>query len=346
MILHLTRQEKFTRPFINFIQENFEIKEHFFLLVGGQQKKEFEIEDTSYIKTLKNKNDFLKYFIQFNIKMYKADKIIIHGLSQPYSIIYLFFNPWLLKKTYWIIWGADLYGYLEPKVTFKEKVIEFMKSSIIKNIGHVIGSIKGEYKLAQKWYGINATWHHCFVYPTKFFNKDNIEEIDRSADKINILIGNSASPSNEHLIIFDNLKAKNLENVNIYVPLSYGDEEYAKTIIEKGTKYFGKSFFPLTDFMPLDEYNNLLANIDIALFAHKRQQAINNIVVLLGLGKKVYIRSDITSWDFFNTLGIKIFDIDELELTLLDNSIKINNREIVANYFSKENLVKQFSKIW
>jgi len=34
--------------------------------------------------------------------------------------------------------------------------------------------------------------------------------------------------------------------------------------------------------MPLDEYLNLLAKIDIAIFNHKRKQAMGNITTLLG----------------------------------------------------------------
>ncbi|MDD2509395.1 MAG: hypothetical protein WC145_11820 [Aliarcobacter sp.] len=154
MILHLTRKEKFTKPFVDFIKENFDISEHFFLLIGGQNKKEFYIEDDSYIKTISNKKDFLKYFIEFNKKMYKADKIIIHGLFERYNIFYLFLNPWLLKKCYWVMWGGDFY--------FPEKQSS-IKKQVIKKMGHFITYIKGDYELAQKWYGAKGEYHECFI---------------------------------------------------------------------------------------------------------------------------------------------------------------------------------------
>ena len=46
--------------------------------------------------------------------------------------------------------------------------------------------------------------------------------------------------------------------------------------------YFWRKFKPLVDFMPFDEYLNLLAKVDIAIFNHKRQQAMGNTTILLG----------------------------------------------------------------
>ena len=100
MILHLTKKEKFTKPFIELIKEKFNIGQHFFLLVGGVNKKEFYVNDDFYVKSINNKKEFIKYFIEFNKKMYSSKKIIIHGLSQSYCILYLFLNPWLIKKCY------------------------------------------------------------------------------------------------------------------------------------------------------------------------------------------------------------------------------------------------------
>jgi len=45
---------------------------------------------------------------------------------------------------------------------------------------------------------------------------------------------------------------------------------------------FREKFKPLVDFIPFDEYLNLLAKVDIAIFNHKRQQTMGNITTLLG----------------------------------------------------------------
>lgn len=344
MTLHLTRKEKFTKPFIDFIKENIGIENHFFLLVGGNANTDFILEDNDYTKTLHNKNDFFKYFIDFTSKMYKSDKIIIHGLSQPYSILFLFFNPWLLKKCHWIIWGADLYGYLNPKTTFKHKLLEYMKSNVIKKMGHFITYVKGDYELAKKWYGADGEYHECFMYPSNLYTEYNIQIKEHST--INIQVGNSASLTNNHLEVFEKLKKYRDEDINIYIPLSYGDKEYANDIISKGKDIFGDKFKPMTEFMPFEKYLEFLGDIDIAIFAHKRQQAMGNTITLLGLGKKVYMRSDITPWELFKDIDVKVFDVENIDLELFTKEEKQSNQSKIKEYFSEENYLEQLKYLF
>lgn len=335
MILHLTRKEKFTKPFIDFIKENFDISEYFFLLVGGQNKKEFYIEYDSYIKTISNKKDFLKYFIEFNKKMYKADKIIIHGLSQPYNIYYLFLNPWLLKKYYWAMWGGDFY--------FPEKQ-SWIKKQVIKKMGHFITYIKGDYESAQKWYGAKGEYHECFMYPSNLYKKYDIKP--KKHTTINIQLGNSADPSNNHIDILKQLVKYKDENIQLFIPLSYGNKEYAKEVIAYGEELFREKFIPLREFMPFEKYLEFLGSIDIAIFAHKRQQAMGNTITLLGLGKKVYMRSDITPWQLFKDVDVKVFDVENIEIDLIDKQIQKENQEKIKEYFSEEKLKIQMEDLF
>ncbi len=347
MILHLTRKEKFTKPFIEFTRKHFDIKEHFFLLVGGQQNKEFAIEEDKQIKVIKNKNDFIKYVINFNIKMYKADKIIIHGFSQPYCYYYLFSNPWLLKKTYWVIWGADLYGYLEKKISYKEKILEFMKSFCIKRFKGFITEVEGDYKLAKKYYLAQGKYYDCFAYPSNLYKDIDILINKKNINKIYIQVGNSASEENNHKEILDKLVRFKDENIEIICPLSYGNSDYGKEIETYGKHLFGDKFIALTEFLIFSEYLDILAKIDIAFFNHNRQQAVGNIWTLIGLGKKIYIKNNITTWDTITKKGVKVFNIeDEIILTKLDDNVKKENITLVKKYFSLLKLVEEWKVVF
>ena len=129
------------------------------------------------------------------------------------------------------------------------------------------------------------------------------------------------------------------------MPLSYGDLNYAKEVIAIGKEIFKDNFIPITDYMDFSEYISLLGTIDIAIFNHNRQQAMGNITTLLGLGKKVYIRTDITSYSYLSDLGINIYDTNNFELSKLSETNKEQNIKIVKEYFSKETLVKQWENI-
>ena len=128
------------------------------------------------------------------------------------------------------------------------------------------------------------------------------------------------------------------------MPLSYGDKKHAQAVIQQGQQWFGDKFKPLTEFMPFDEYLTLLGTIDIAIFNHKRQQAMGNTITLLGLGKTVYIRNDVSQWRFFKNKNIVVGDVQKL--SNLDALNIENNQEKVKEYFSKEKLIEQLERLY
>ena len=58
------------------------------------------------------------------------------------------------------------------------------------------------------------------------------------------------------------------------------------------------------------------------MFNHNRQQAMGNTITLLGLGKKVYMRRGVAQWSFFESHKIKVFDIVNFDLQVLDANEK------------------------
>jgi hypothetical protein len=109
---------------------------------------------------------------------------------------------------------------------------------------------------------------------------------------------------------------------------------------------FGDRFIPIADFLPSEKYLELLGQIDIAVFAHKRQQAMGNTISLLGLGKKLFLRSDTTQWQFLSGLGVKVFDLRHLDLLKLDANDRVNNQHIIKTCLSHEILVLQWRYIF
>ncbi len=112
-------------------------------------------------------------------------------------------------------------------------------------------------------------------------------------------------------------------------------------MIERGKEIFGDKFIPILEFMPFERHLEFLAQIDIAIFNSNRQQAMGNIITLLGLGKKVYMRSNITSWKLFEEIGVKVFDVADINLEPIDKKIAEENRRKIREYFSEENYLKQ-----
>lgn len=276
--------------------------------------------------------------------LFQSEKIIIHSLASPFLLLYLCLFPSLIKKSYWVIWGKDLYFYrsIERK-HFHHRLYEFLRRRVIKNIRHIITFIDGDFELAKKWYGCNAIQHQCFMYPSNLYK--HLPPANKKGGAITILVGNSADPSNNHLEAFELLRKYKNDDIELIVPLSYGDKKYAMKVTEAGTKIFGNKFLALEKLLPFTEYMNLLKRIDIGVFAHNRQQAMGNMISLLGMGKKIYIRNSITTWNLFNSMGIYIFNLDNFDINPLNDIEKKNNTSIIKSVFSDENLLRDWSRI-
>lgn len=344
-VLHVMHAEKFIEPFVEFVEDNFDDFEtrHIFFVWG--EKSKFRIKSRFNLKnSSKRKIEQLKYLLSMVFAIQKAEKIILHGLFVQWHLMLLSLMPWNLKKCYWVIWGGDLYTHKLSKRSLGWWKNELFRRFVIERIGHFITQIEGDYRLAQQWYGAKGEWHECFMYPSNLYYEASKQSLPHEG--INILLGNSADRSNNHIEILDNLKCHAGKNLKIYCPLSYGDQYYAQEVLDYGETLFGGKFNALREFMSLEKYNELLAKIDIAIFNHKRQQGMGNITTLLGMGKKVYLRKEITTWNFLQSLGITVFDVESIEMTKIDKDTSIENIKIVQNYFSEANLVSQLNGVF
>ncbi|XHR84730.1 MAG: TDP-N-acetylfucosamine:lipid II N-acetylfucosaminyltransferase [Gloeotrichia echinulata GP01] len=346
-IIHCYNDSPIASDFLDFILNNFsqEIHDHFVLQT---ENKYFKGSQFIHYKKLNN----LLTFIKLLRTCLHSDLIIIHGFFSPRLVLFYLFNPFLLQKTYWVIWGEDLHSL--DRITAKNignyllnKILVSLKKSLLRKVKGVITYIRGDYEDACLKLNTHFNYYECIMYTSNIYKY--IEESDNQnlhKSTINIQIGNSASLNNNHLQLLDILELYKDKNIKIICPLSYGLETVKETVIEKGKKIFGEKFIPLTNFMPLEEYRKLQLTIDIAVFNHNQQEAMGNTISLLGMGKKVYIRSHVSQWQLFKDLGIEVYDTQAFELTLIDDNVRNRNIQKIQEYFSKKNLLQQLEKIF
>jgi dTDP-N-acetylfucosamine:lipid II N-acetylfucosaminyltransferase len=322
-ILHIATEKKFIIPLMNIVNDD---NNHRYIILT---KKE-NIKQNN-ILFLNKRIYFLKLLYALN----NCDKIILHGLFSDALINILFFQPWLTKKCYWFMLGGDFYN---PKKQ------SFIKRKFIKKIKNFVTYIKGDFEYVKKIYGCSGELFECFMYPSNLSKNYTVNK--NLKDTINIQVGNSADPTNNHMQVFDFLRKFKNDNIKIFTPLSYGNNNYAKLVISKGKNIFGDKFIPMLKFKENSEYLNFLTEIDIAIFAHDRQQAMGNIITLLGMGKKVYMKSNITPWILFSDIGVKAFDFNDISLDLIDSKMMNQNINKIKSYFSKESYVQQLESIF
>lgn len=323
--------DKFLPPFIDFMDENFGRGEHKYVFITSE-KYNYGLTPEHNVEFLYTDDDIFIILLGY---MKKARKIILHGLWRDKVNQILYDNKELLKKCYWAMWGGDFY--------FPEKHSK-IKKEIMKNIRFCLTQLKDDYEYIKKYYNIKGTVIYLKVgYPSNLYKTSKKIAINQ-CEKTKFLVGNSATETNNHQYIFQKLKKYEKANVEIISPLSYGDVSYASLIQKKGQNIFGSKFLALTEMLSIDKYTELLSSIDIAIFAHDRQQAIGNIMTLLGLGKKVYIKKNIATWSFLQQYNLKVFDIEQLDLKKMKIEDAEFNIGIMKRNFSYKELINDCKK--
>ena len=333
--LHICPLDKFIPPFIDFVNVNVNSDDQFFLTCGDIKKHTYKRMNN--IKHLKGQ--FLKYFY-FLVKMNLSNKIILHGLFDKRFIVFIAFQPWLLKKCYWVMWGGDLYDYKFGVRNYKWHVYELFRKFVFKRIGYLVTGTSGDVELARNWYQAQGKHIRCFNYPSNIYKELPICKKEKT--KLSIQVGNSSDPTNRHEYIFKLIKK---HDGTVFCPLAYGDVKYANEINSMGNLLFPNRFNTIRELIPLDKYIEILSEIDIAIFAHKRQQAFGNIITLLGLGKTVYISPESTLFELFEEFDIKVHSIDDDEIKVQNECVTQKNIKLVKERFSKKSLVDSL-KSW
>ena len=339
-ILHVSDNDKFLPPLIQLIEQEFGIENHLFLLKSGMADGLLAL-DQQNVKVMPKS---FAYYWQVAKAMQQADKIMLHSIGDSMLVRLLFMMPWVLPKCHWVFWGSDLYIYESPNKDWKWKINEFFRRRVIKKIGFLVNEIPGEQVLVRDWYGAQGHHYPCFAYLSNVFHPTPFTP--EAHDWTAIIVGNSADPSNHHLEMFELLKPYADQNIRVYVPLTYGaGQDYIQQVIVAGETLFGENFYPLQSHMAFDDYLKLLTNIDIAVFGHRRQQAMGNIRTLLGFGKKVFMRQELTSAESLALYGIKTFDLSEFSIE--ENfAEKAKNQQLMQTHFSVERLKRDWEMIF
>ena len=344
LILHLGINDKFIKPFVDYVDHNFSLKNHLFCLSPGMGE-DLTLCSRVFIWNRKSISHYLKLILEIN----RARKIFLHGLFDHKICILLLLNPWNIKKTYWLVWGGDIYS-IDKDPSLKSRLTSFFRNLLASRIPFIVTSIPGDYINACIRYSSRASWLNYLYYPTSHVvelpsKKKNIHE---NSLNFNILVGNSATESNKHLEIFKVLSESKLLNCKLYIPLTYGSADYKKMVIQSGILTFGDIFIPILDHISLKKYTDFLEKIHVAIFFHERQQAMSTIRLLVGMGKVVYMNPESTGYQLLKSIGVKIFDFNLFDGNFfsLSNNEKEQNRRIICSYYNNGRLRDNLSSLF
>jgi predicted O-methyltransferase YrrM len=316
-VIHFHLNDKFANPTIHFINKYFKYKEHLHLV--------YRLHNDAYSaqEFPTGENVMEVNYEMLNPIILKDKKLIFHSLFVQNNIKMLYSHQNLLRHSYWMVWGGDLYN--APS--------EYCNDFVRKNI-YGIGSfcdaelVKKKYSSSHKFFVTNLA-----IAPIE---KNSIYEAMNRVKKSNsvvIQINNSADYTT--LEMLDVLSKFKDENIKIRTVLSYGNTNYSQEIIEKGKRLFSEKFSYLEKMIPPKNYVEYLAANNILILCQNRQQGGATTCSSLLAGKKVFIKSNIITSKWLHDLGAVIFDTNKIsemdfaEFISFDPSIAEKNRCVI-----------------
>lgn len=330
MLVHVCPADKFIPAFIDFVRQNDCGLQHTFYIQTDKNKR-FEIEASEDIVFL----DSVTSVLSMMNAMEHAEKIILHSLWVFDANRVLLENIEWLKKCYWNMWGGDFYNPEEQPAGVHK---------LIKNMGYCLTDVDGDFEQVKQWYDTKAKHLRCFGYPSNLFDGELLTESSHST--LNIQIGNSADPSNNHLAILPKLAQFINQDAMVYAPLSYGNKEYADQVEHWGKSLLADQFEAITEPMEYHDYQKFMGSIDIAVFNHDRQQALGNIIPLLGMGKKVHLNTNTTHCQRLLEQQVKIFNIDDISGERLPEASALENHHAISHHYSRARMTSEWTSVF
>jgi len=357
--VHLMSDEKFIDVFIERMERNSDRQHRY--IVFSNNKKLKHIKSSQCIQVPVNS---LRALLEIN-KIKNLDKIILHAVSVNFKWIV----PLLPKnkKIIWIFYGNEYFGLPSVRNFFiQEKTLGYLSTSynkywsFLRNIKakinekvailafrkatHFAHFIYEDYEIIKNTINIKPKFVE-FAYSTSRFCGNRVLGVQGE----DICLGNSGSPFNNHIDAIDILSKMDIGNRKILCPLSYGaNESYIQEVIKKGKRILGNNFKPITDFMDIDKYNDLMASVGFTIMNHKRSQASGNIIARAHDGGKVFL-CDNSLYRMLKKAGIQVYSIEkdftpdnpEVFDPLCTETIT-RNRKIIEDLFGDAKAIERY----
>lgn len=281
-------------------------------------------------------------------------------------------------KIYWIIWGLDLYNKLLAPAGFEMFTSDNVYSGLFdksfgafnrigaakeakstvkfieKSVDYIVtDTTESDYSQLVKYYPQLAAkpWKDFFYYPIDtILGELYYRPLPGGSCKETVMVGNSASRTNNHKYLLALLSQFDLRGKKVVVPLSYsGRKRYVNEVIAYGKKEV-EGFVPLMKFMPLDEYNRLQSSTAVALFGNLRQEAIGNIMIALYMGAKVFLFESNPVYEWAATHNLKVYPMSALSQVELDTLLPAedaeHNRSVLRELYSKRRMMQLIKELF
>lgn len=295
----------------------------------------------------------------------KYDVIYLHSLPvELYPIIKYIPSD---KIVIWWAWGYDLYSpgpfgikdsfinihsflpltqkQINKCYSFRERIKYFVakkvmeivfpyyKKKILQRVDYFQPVLQGEFMLMKFNKGFHA---HEFYTTSSNSPLISCEKRNQLNKEGSIIIGNSASPYNNHIDVWKEIKSFIPKDRQIIVPLSYGEKKYGDTVKKVIMEDNDNALF-LEKYIPNNEYMKLLGECSYAVYGSLRQHATGNIFNALAMGIKVFLPKQSYFFKWLIKNDFTVFSIESIDETSFVTPLSVP--QIHQNYIALEKMV-------
>jgi dTDP-N-acetylfucosamine:lipid II N-acetylfucosaminyltransferase len=372
-ILNCIRNDKFFDDLIDVLDASGDGVIHDFIFISDNKNFKF-----AYIKKRQRINIIAEGEVTTLFNKENYDAVVLHSISS--LPLYLIKRIPKIIPVFWFAWGFDMYTIPVYKPLIKLDNLyqpltkKIIKGNIINQIQHLHAIIDSYIRRKELQQAVKRIDYFSGVLPLEYdlmehnrrfraqkveFNYFNLnsdiqrKNLSSSVSKSsNILVGNSCDATNNHLDVFKILHGLNLINNKIYCLLSYGGtKDYQAKVKYIGKSYFRDNFIPIEEFLPYNEFSNIIMSCGNVIMGHERQQAMGNIFRALWNGCKVYLSETSVAYRYLKELGLHLFtiqnDLNDLILNkMMPLQYVMENREILIKNYSPEICMNKIQKIY
>lgn len=307
-MISLGRQLNFNQAILTQLEMcSLDAQIYHYWIISGSGKDLAINHDVIFLRVGKNRLPVsVKAFLRCAREWRRADLVVFNGLFYS-SLVKLLLAALLIgKNKAWIVWGGDLHREFGWFQSLAVRALSFK---------HVGISFPKDWDIYRTKFQSSRATKAEFWFPSTV-NKHRICTARRSScsgNALNILIGNSATRSNNHFEVFEYLSRRTDQDFNLLIPLSYGDRHYAGRVLAAAELTFGQGRVEaLVDYLSPDEYLDWISQSDAAVFNSTRQQAGQSIILLAACGIPVYINKQNPIFDFLLQRGIEVHSTNAL----------------------------------
>jgi len=274
-------------------------------------------------------------------------------------------------KVFWLGWGYDYYnvflnnlnpsGLVLPdskKMTGFNRIRPAYKTAR-RMIGEVVDRLKKIPKVDPRTalqridyfipvldveYDMACTYNPWFRPKYITWNYGTIEDdwakegFSAKNSRLNLLVGNSGTPTNNHCEVFNNIyKNIDLSGRSVIVPLACSyNKRYDNNVMRLGNKLFGDSFYPITDFVSRDEYIEILGTCEAMLMNHLRQQGLGNVCIGILMGSNIFLNPRNPLYEWLKKKGISCGNVHAVNMSKLSEAQKERNISALREYWGRD----------